>query len=159
MSIKGPDNDMRRRLSFLTIILCGICVAGVAFKLFHMQVIDHDHWTAKASDFQTEDDIIQPARGTIYDTNMNELAVSAGSELIYIDPSSVINQANTDNGYTEEQQQARMAELLDNKLSDDDEDILDDIGLDMSEIVRTMTEKARELERGSDDTATERTDI
>ena len=54
--------------------------------------------------------------------------------------------------------EARMAELLDNKLSEDDEDILDDIGLDMSEIVRTMTEKALELERTSDQTATERTD-
>ena len=54
--------------------------------------------------------------------------------------------------------EARMEELLDNKLSEDDEDILDDIGLDMSEIVRTMTEKARELEKGSDDTATERTE-
>ena len=55
--------------------------------------------------------------------------------------------------------EARMAELLDNKLSEDDEDILDDIGLDMSEIVRTMAEKARELERTSDENATERTDI
>ena len=54
--------------------------------------------------------------------------------------------------------EARMAELLDNKLSEDDEDILDDIGLDMSEIVRTMAEKAKELERTSNDTATERTD-
>ncbi len=55
--------------------------------------------------------------------------------------------------------EARMEELLDNKLSEDDEDILDDIGLDMSEIVRTMAEKARELEQTSNETATERTDI
>ena len=48
--------------------------------------------------------------------------------------------------------------MLDDRLSEDDEDILDDIGLDMSEIVRTMTEKALELERTSDQTATERTD-
>ena len=55
--------------------------------------------------------------------------------------------------------EARMAELLDNKLSEDDEDILDDIGLDMNEIVRAMAKKTRELERTSDDTPTERTDI
>ena len=40
---------------------------------------------------------------------------------------------------------ARVAELLDNRLSEDDEDILDDIGLDMNEIVRTMAEQAKSL--------------
>lgn len=39
--------------------------------------------------------------------------------------------------------EAKMAELLDNQLSEDDEDILDDIGLDMNEIIRTMTEQAK----------------
>ena len=52
--------------------------------------------------------------------------------------------------------EARMAELLDNKLSEEDEDILDDIGLDMNEIVRTMTQQAKKLEQASD-TAAERT--
>ncbi|MBQ8585429.1 MAG: PASTA domain-containing protein [Butyricicoccus sp.] len=127
MAIKGPDNNMRRRLSLLTLLICVGCVVGVAFKLFNMQVIDHDHWTAKASDFQTEDDIIQPSRGTIYDTNMNELAVSAGSELIYVDPSSVINKANTENGYSDEQQQARMAELLSEVLGVDYNIVLENV--------------------------------
>ena len=52
--------------------------------------------------------------------------------------------------------EARMAELLDDKLSEEDEDILDDIGLDMNEIVRTMTQQAKNLEQASD-TAAERT--
>lgn len=127
MAIKGPDNRMRRRLSILTILICVMCVAGVTAKLFHMQIIRHDHWTAKASDFQTEDDIIQPARGTIYDTNMNELAVSAGSELIYIDPSSIINSTNTENGYSDEQQQARTAELLSTVLDVDYNVVLENV--------------------------------
>ena len=46
------------------------------------------------------------------------------------------------------EEEARMAELLDNRLSEDDEDLLDDIGLDMNEIVRTMTEKAKEFVNG-----------
>ena len=41
--------------------------------------------------------------------------------------------------------EAKMAELLDNQLSEDDEDLLDDIGLDMNEIVRTMTEQAKKF--------------
>ena len=55
--------------------------------------------------------------------------------------------------------EARMAELLDNKLSEDDEDILDDIGLDMNEIVRTMAKKAQELEQSSNATATQSTEV
>ena len=112
MSIKGPDNRMQKRVRFLILFFCVVCSFVVCAKLFYMQVIQHDLWTAKASDFQTQDDIIEPTRGAIYDTNMNELAVSAGSELIYIDPSAVVNETNTKNGYTAEQQQARMAELL-----------------------------------------------
>lgn len=112
MTIKGPDNRMRRRLSMMVIVLCVLCFAAVAVKLFYMQVFQYDFWTAKATDFQTRDSIIEPLRGTIYDTNMNELAVSAGSELIYVDPSSVINKTNTTNGYSDEQQQARTAQLL-----------------------------------------------
>ncbi len=54
------------------------------------------------------------------------------------------------------EEEARMAELLDNQLSEDDEDILDDIGLDMNEIVRTMTQQAKKLEQASD-SAAERT--
>lgn len=43
------------------------------------------------------------------------------------------------------EEEARVAELLDNQLSESDEDLLDDIGMDMNEIVRTMTERAKEL--------------
>ena len=47
------------------------------------------------------------------------------------------------------EEEARMAELIDNRLSEDDEDLLDDIGLDMNEIIGIMAKKAKEL---SDDT-------
>ena len=42
--------------------------------------------------------------------------------------------------------EAKMAELLDNQLSEEDEDLLDDIGLDMNEIVRTMAKQAKQFE-------------
>jgi len=47
------------------------------------------------------------------------------------------------------EEEARIAELLDNQLSENDEDILDDIGLDMNEIVRTMAEKSKEFANDS----------
>ncbi len=41
--------------------------------------------------------------------------------------------------------QAKLEELLDNRLSEDDEDIMDDLGLDMNEILRTMAKQAEQF--------------
>ena len=41
--------------------------------------------------------------------------------------------------------EAKVAQMLDDRLSEEDEDILDDIGLDMNEIIRSMAERARDL--------------
>jgi len=44
------------------------------------------------------------------------------------------------------EEEARVAALLDDRLSEDDEDILDDLGLDMNEIVSTMAKQAKKLD-------------
>ena len=61
-----------------------------------------------------------------------EGAISALSELLPEDDSDL-------------EAEAKVAELLDNQLSEDDEDLLDDIGLDMNDIIRSMAQKAKEL--------------
>ncbi|MBE6554312.1 MAG: hypothetical protein E7666_08230 [Ruminococcaceae bacterium] len=50
------------------------------------------------------------------------------------------------------EEEARVAAMLDNQLSEDDEDLLDDIGLDMNEIVKTMAKQAKELSPEHDET-------
>ena len=65
MSIKGPDNRMQKRVRFLILFFCVACSFVVCAKLFYMQVIQHDLWTAKASDFQTQDDIIARTEQTL----------------------------------------------------------------------------------------------
>ena len=75
-SIK-PNRQMRNRL-FVLILLFAICgFLVVAGKLFYMQIIKYKFYASKAAENQTKDLIITPARGTIYDRNMTELAVSA----------------------------------------------------------------------------------
>ena len=61
-----------------------------------------------------------------------EGAISALSELLPEDDSDL-------------EAEAKVAEMLDNQLSEDDEDLLDDIGLDMNDIIRSMAQKAKEL--------------
>ncbi len=58
------------------------------------------------------------------------------------------NDLPTDDSDLEEE--ARVAELLDNRLSEDDEDLLDDLGLDMNEIIGTMAKKSQELRHDAD---------
>lgn len=41
--------------------------------------------------------------------------------------------------------EAKIAELLDNRLSESDEDLIDDLGLDMNEIIESMQRKAKKL--------------
>ncbi len=44
--------------------------------------------------------------------------------------------------------QAKLEAMLDERLSQEDEDIMDDLGLDMNEILRTMAEQAKKLPDG-----------
>ena len=41
--------------------------------------------------------------------------------------------------------EAKIAEMLDNRLSESDEDIIDDLGLDMNEIIESMNRKAKDF--------------
>lgn len=50
------------------------------------------------------------------------------------------------------EEEARLAKLLDDQLSEDDEDIMDDLGLDMNEIIGTMAKQAKELAKPEADT-------
>ena len=49
------------------------------------------------------------------------------------------------------EEEARLAALLDDQLSEDDEDIMDDLGLDLNEIIGTMAKQAKALEDANAD--------
>lgn len=55
------------------------------------------------------------------------------------------------------EEEARMAQILDDQLSEDDEDLLDDLGLDMNEIVSAMAKQAKSLQDQPSETTAERT--
>ena len=79
-----------------------------------------------------------------------EAALLAGNEAVPLPAQEDIPADDSDL-----EEEARMAELIDDRLSEDAEDLLDDIGLDMNEIIDTMAKKARELS-ANDDAKTER---
>ncbi|MGM9630830.1 penicillin-binding transpeptidase domain-containing protein [Butyricicoccus sp.] len=84
-----PNKRMRQRVSFLIAVFAVLGFVVVAAKLFYMQVINTNFYQSKAAENQTKDLIITPMRGTIYDRNMTELAVSATTQEISVDPSII----------------------------------------------------------------------
>lgn len=116
-TIKGPDSTMRSRVAVLIILLAVVGFAAVGVKLFYMQVVQYDFYTGKANSLQLRDNIIEPKRGTIYDRNMRELAVSASTEQVLVNPQALISEdALKASGRTAEAQQQAAATLLSEKL-------------------------------------------
>ena len=76
-----------------TAVLMGLFGAAVfiplILKLISLQIIQFDTLSQLAADNQTRISNITPARGTIYDRNMNVLAVSADVENVCIDPNEL----------------------------------------------------------------------
>lgn len=124
MAIKGPNNQMRARVGWLTVLILVLGFGLVAARLLYMQTVHHDFYVQKATMLQTRDTLVTPNRGTIYDTNMQELARSASTERIVINPKGVIDEAKLDKGITAETQQQTLAEILSKYLELDTAEVL-----------------------------------
>ena len=73
------------------VMLCGIAAFVVLMlgQIIKIQFIEGDKWQELAMQQQTKDRVINPNRGTIYDRNMKELAVSAPVDTVVADPQIV----------------------------------------------------------------------
>lgn len=129
MPMKGPGKEMQRRMAVMASLACLIGFSAVAVRLAWMQIYQFEYYNTKASSLQTRDTILQPKRGTIYDSNMTELAVSASTERVEIYPSQFINKDNVNSlkkglNIPVEEQQERVARLLSDVLGVDYETVL-----------------------------------
>lgn len=85
----GPNRQMLRRTLFLMAV-CGIAAFSVLLvRLYKLQIVDHDYYEALAIRQQLREAPSSAARGVIYDTNMNPLAVSASVDNIYLSPAEI----------------------------------------------------------------------
>ena len=79
----------QRRAMFL-LVLCGIVMfLPLIWKLYQLQIVDHDYYEARAIANQTRSTSLTASRGTIYDRNMNVLAISATVENVFISPNEL----------------------------------------------------------------------
>lgn len=80
-------NQVIRGRTMLIMVLLGVAAFVVLFfKLYDIQINQHETLRATAINQQTDSTVISASRGTIYDTNGNVLAVSATAETIFLSP-------------------------------------------------------------------------
>jgi len=86
---RGPTKSMLRR-TLVLMIVCGIVAFIVlAIKLFDIQIVNHDYYKGLALANQVRTTSESASRGTIYDTNMKVLAMSADVDNVFISPAEI----------------------------------------------------------------------
>lgn len=123
-------NITKKRTMFL---LCVIAVSVVIMlgKIFWIQFVEGNKWQELAMQQQTKDRIINPNRGTIYDRNMKELAVSAPVDTVVADPQIVKDKEAVDS----------VSKILSEILALDYEDVKKDVTKNTRyEIIRSKIE-------------------
>lgn len=95
MAKKKSGNVMKQRVIFMTVITATLLTA-LGGRTAYLQFVRGADLKQQALDQQTQEKEITPKRGTIYDRNGKELAVSANVETIVADPSAVRKNGNTE---------------------------------------------------------------
>lgn len=86
---RPPDRMMLSR-TLILLMVCGIAAFAVLLgRLYYLQIICHDELEQAAIEQQLRQTRLDSGRGTIYDRNMNVLAMSADAETIYISPAEI----------------------------------------------------------------------
>ena len=85
----GPNRQMLRRTLFLMAV-CGIAAfLMLMLRLYKLQIVEHEYYEKLAISQQLREAPTAAARGKIYDTNMNILAVSASVDNVYLSPAEI----------------------------------------------------------------------
>lgn len=78
----------KKRLVIVLVLACALFL-GLTLRTGYLQLIKGDWLSTKATDQQTREIPIEPKRGTIYDKNMKELAVSVTKYTVWCKPVEV----------------------------------------------------------------------
>ena len=80
------DSGHHRRILAMAVFLGILAFVPVAVRLYDLMIRQYDYYRTKAQNNQTRTTSVTPDRGTIYDCNMNILAISEGVENVYLNP-------------------------------------------------------------------------
>lgn len=80
------DSGQHRRVMITAALLGVAAFVPMVCRLYGLMVHDYDYYSEKALRNQTRSTGVSADRGTIYDRNLNILAVSRNRENVYLDP-------------------------------------------------------------------------
>ncbi|MBQ3096005.1 MAG: PASTA domain-containing protein [Clostridia bacterium] len=89
MNAPTPTKSMIGRSVLVAAVFCVLLVVGMGGMLFYHQIIKHDFYETRALEQQTLDQIITPARGTIYASDMQKLAYSVPCYTVVLSPATM----------------------------------------------------------------------
>jgi stage V sporulation protein D (sporulation-specific penicillin-binding protein) len=76
--------------TLFALVICGVILfIPLIATLYNLMITDHDFYEELAVENQTRSTTVSASRGTIYDRNMNVLAMSASVENVFIDPNEI----------------------------------------------------------------------
>ena len=83
-------NQMVRSRTMLVMLILGIATFAVLFwKLYDLQIRQHEELQEKAVAQQTRSTVVTASRGAIYDRNGQTLAISATAETVFVSPKEI----------------------------------------------------------------------
>jgi len=94
MTKKKSARSIMKIRSAGVLLLVSVFLLYIVFNLSKIMIFDYKFYQEKAIEQQTRDTIITPKRGTIYDTKMKKLAVSATVETVVISPRDIKSEAD-----------------------------------------------------------------
>ena len=92
---KGQNSTERANITVLQrclvlMVLCGVVMfIPLVRTLYRLMITEHDTYEQMAINNQTRSTPVSAARGTIYDRNMNALALSASVNNVFISPNEI----------------------------------------------------------------------
>ena len=92
--MKKVKRITKKRLVLILILACSLFL-GLIIRVGYLQLIKGEWLSEEALEQQTRDIPIEPKRGTIYDTNMKELAVSVTKYTVWCKPVEVKEKETT----------------------------------------------------------------
>ena len=83
---RQATRTVRRRTFWLMLVLGILAFVVLFFKLYDLQIIQHKQMQTRALDQQTSQTVVSAFRGTIYERNGSQLAVSVSAEDVVMSP-------------------------------------------------------------------------
>ena len=141
-------NQIVRSRTVLVMLLLGIVTfAALFWRLYDLQIRQHAELQEKAISQQTRSAVVSASRGTIYDRDLNTLAISATAETVLISPLDIEKSVES-----QKEEQAKAAQ----KAADKGQDYTPPVLRDQSYITRGLS-RILGLEQGTIEERMEKT--